>query len=110
VREKFERKIDQYDVIDIQKGSPTEMQFTFFEELENEKKRLLFKTKQICLLSDSAMATMNVIQKAMRMMLHKYGLPLPTPKEYIQSLENNVWFQIQQKRLDDTYRLYIPEN
>jgi len=56
------------------------------------------------------MATMNVIQKAMRMMLQKYGLPLPTPKEYIQSLENNVWFQIQQKRLDDTYRLYIPEN
>lgn len=45
MREKFERKVDQYDLIDIQKGSPTEMQCTFFEELENEKKRLLFKTK-----------------------------------------------------------------
>lgn len=35
---------------------------------------------------------MNAIQRAILIKLKKYGLTIPTKKEYMANLENNVWF------------------
>lgn len=83
IREKEVRTVDLYDAVEVQPDVPTELQHSYHEALATEQMRLLYKAKQICLLTPNCLNAMNTIQKAMRLKLAKYGIPVPTQKEYV---------------------------